>query len=216
MEICVTEPQSHEKHVFNTARRIEPGEARIAYLGEACAGDLSLRARIEALLRVHDEDRGFLEGPPTGVNTDTPVPRAEGPETFVGPYRLIAQLGEGRMGTVFRAEQTQPVRREVALKSTEPGMDSREVLARFEAERQVLAVLDHPNRPQAVEPGMTPPAYTVGSQPPYFVMELVPGVPITRYCDENHLTPKERLQLFIPVCQAIQHAHQKGIVHRDL
>jgi serine/threonine protein kinase len=128
----------------------------------------------------------------------------------IGPYKLLQQIGEGGMGTVFLAEQTEPVQRKVALKIIKPGMDSRHVLARFEAERQALALMDHPNIAKVLDAG------TTDNSRPYFVMELVKGVPITRYCDEHHLTPRQRLELFVPVCQAVQHAHQKGIIHRDL
>jgi serine/threonine protein kinase/formylglycine-generating enzyme required for sulfatase activity len=134
----------------------------------------------------------------------------ERPGTVIGPYKLLQQIGEGGMGTVFMAEQAYPVQREVALKITKPGMDSRQVIARFEAERQALALMDHPNIAKVLDAGTTE-----GGRP-YFVMELVKGVPITRYCDEHHLTPRERLELFVPVCQAIQHAHHKGIIHRDI
>ena len=129
---------------------------------------------------------------------------------MIGPYKLLQQLGEGGMGTVFMAEQTQPVQRKVALKIIKAGMDSRQVIARFEAERQALALMDHPNIAKVFDAG------TTDTGRPYFVMELVKGVPITRYCDEHRLTPKQRLALFVPVCQAVQHAHQKGIIHRDL
>jgi serine/threonine protein kinase/tetratricopeptide (TPR) repeat protein len=128
----------------------------------------------------------------------------------IGPYKLLQQIGEGGMGTVFMAEQTQPVQRKVALKVIKPGMDSRQVIARFEAERQALALMDHPHIAKVLDAG------TTDNGRPYFVMELVKGVPITRYCDERRLTPRERLELFVPVCQAVQHAHQKGVIHRDL
>ena len=134
----------------------------------------------------------------------------ERPGTIIGPYKLLQQIGEGGMGTVFMAEQTHPVQRKVALKVIKAGMDSRQVIARFEAERQALAVMDHVNIARVLDAG------TTESGLPYFVMELVHGVPITKYCDDNHLTPRERLELFVPVCQAIQHAHQKGIIHRDI
>jgi serine/threonine protein kinase len=129
---------------------------------------------------------------------------------MIGPYKLLQQIGEGGMGVVWMAEQTQPVQRKVALKVIKPGMDSRQVIARFEAERQALAMMDHVNIARVFDGGATE------SGRPYFVMELVHGVPITKYCDDNHLTPRERLELFVPVCQAIQHAHQKGIIHRDI
>ena len=130
--------------------------------------------------------------------------------TVIGPYKLLQQIGEGGMGAVYMAEQTEPVRRRVALKIIKPGMDSRQVIARFEAERQALAMMDHQNIARVLDAG------TTESGRPYFVMELVHGVPITHFCDENHLTPRQRIELFVPVCQAIQHAHQKGIIHRDV
>lgn len=135
---------------------------------------------------------------------------SSGETTSIGPYKLLEQIGEGGFGIVFMAEQTEPVRRKVALKILKPGMDTRQVVARFEAERQALAIMDHPNIARVFDGGATP------SGRPYFVMELVKGVPITDFCDQNHLTPRQRLELFMPVCQAVQHAHQKGIIHRDL
>src|SRR5207247_6835872 len=137
-------------------------------------------------------------------------PIAEGPGLVIGSYKLLQQIGEGGMGVVYMAEQQEPVRRKVALKIIKPGMDSQQVIARFEAERQALALMDHQNIARVCDAGPT------SSGRPYFVMELVHGVPITKYCDDNHLTPKARLELFVPVCHAIQHAHQKGIIHRDL
>src|SRR5688572_3375338 len=133
-----------------------------------------------------------------------------GPGSRVGPYKLLDQLGEGGMGTVFLAEQQEPVRRRVALKLIKPGMDSAQVIARFEAERQALALMDHPNIAKVLDAG------TTDAGLPYFVMELVRGVPLTEYCDRNTLPPRQRLELFIQVCSAVQHAHQKGIIHRDL
>ena len=129
---------------------------------------------------------------------------------MIGPYKLIEPIGEGGMGSVWMAQQTEPVKRLVAVKLIKAGMDSRQVIARFEAERQALALMDHPNIARVLDAG------TTSAGRPYFVMDLVKGVPITRYCDEHHLTPRQRLELFIPVCQAVQHAHQKGIIHRDL
>ena len=139
-----------------------------------------------------------------------PLPLVESPGSMIGPYKLLQNIGEGGMGAVFMAEQEKPVRRKVALKVIKPGMDTGQVIARFEAERQALAIMDHPNIARVLDAGAT------DTGRPFFVMELVKGVPITEYCDRNHLTPKERLELFIPVCQAIQHAHQKGIIHRDI
>src|SRR5262249_7981389 len=146
--------------------------------------------------------------PTPGTTCDQPV--REGPGTLIGPYKLLEQIGEGGMGLVFVAEQQQPVRRRVALKVIKPGMDSRQVVARFEAERQALALMDHPNIARVLDGGET------AAGRPYFVMELVKGVSITQFCDDNRLTPRERLELFVAVCQAVQHAHQKGIIHRDL
>src|SRR5579871_6716093 len=137
-------------------------------------------------------------------------PLREVPGSIVGPYKLLQQIGEGGFGVVYMAEQEQPVRRKVALKIIKPGMDSEQVIARFEAERQALAMMDHQNIAHVLDTG------TTASGRPYFVMELVKGIPITKFCDDNHLTPRERLELFVPVCQAIQHAHQKGIIHRDV
>src|SRR5207248_9135232 len=136
--------------------------------------------------------------------------RGDGPGSVIGPYKLLEMIGEGGMGTVYMAEQTRPMRRKVALKIIKPGLDSRQVVARFEAERQALALMDHPNIAKVLDGGTTPEGR------PYFVMELVKGVPITRYCDEHRLSPRQRLELFVPVCRAVQHAHQKGVIHRDL
>jgi tetratricopeptide (TPR) repeat protein len=199
------------------------GVDRATYLAEACAGDARLRANVEALLRAHDGDPGFLEQPAVG-SSDTTLDRlASGSPTDVWPerperpgvvlagrYTLREALGEGGMGTVWLAEQTAPVKRMVAVKLIKAGMDSRAVLARFEAERQALALMDHPNIAKVFDAGAAPDGR------PFFVMEVVNGVPITRFADENRLTLRQRLELFVPVCQAIQHAHQKGVIHRDL
>src|SRR5262245_5868546 len=201
------------KQVFDRAVEIESRADREAYLAQACAGSAQLRQRVEALLRAYERSGDFLE-PPAEESSANPEPAAsvlhEGPGSIIGPYKLLQQLGEGGMGTVFMAEQTQPVERKVALKIIKPGMDSRQVIARFAAEKHALAMMDHPNIARVLDAG------TTASGRPYFVMELVKGVPITQYCDEHHLTPHQRLELFLPVCQAVQHAHQKGIVHRDL
>jgi tetratricopeptide (TPR) repeat protein/serine/threonine protein kinase len=140
----------------------------------------------------------------------------ERPGTVIGPYKLLEQIGEGGFGVVFMAEQQQPIRRKVALKLIKPGMDTRQVIARFEAERQALALMDHPNIAKVLDAGQTPPAYAGGSLRPYFVMDLVKGLPITEFCDQARLPIRERLELFLSVCQAVQHAHQKGIIHRDI
>jgi len=182
-----------------------------AFLDQACAGQPDLRRRVEVLLVAHREagtaqHQAAPEGP-AAVDVNA---AAERPGIVIGPYKLLQQIGEGGMGSVFMAEQTRPVQRKVALKLIKSGMDSQQVIARFEAERQALALMDHPNIARVLDAGAT------ASGRPYFVMELVKGVPITKYCDEHHLTPRQRLELFVPVCQAVQHAHQKGIIHRDL
>ena len=221
----------NDETLFHLALEKPVGE-RSAFLEQACAGDELLRRRVEVLLLSHETPDSFLAGPavaPTAVadslrsltaDNDGPArPDNEWikqtspivvPGARIGPYKLLQSIGEGGMGTVYMAEQTQPVRRTVALKLIKPGMDSRQVLARFEAERQALALMDHPNIAKVFDAG------TTDTGRPYFVMELVKGIPITRYCDERRLTTRERLELFIPVCQAVQHAHQKGIIHRDL
>src|SRR5262245_26033606 len=180
-----------------------------AFLDQACAGRPELRARVEALLRAHGEASSFL-GEPAGPGATVDEPLTERPGTVIGAYRLMEEIGEGGMGLVFVAEQTEPVRRKVALKLIKPGMDTRQVVARFEAERQALALMDHPHIAKVLDGGAT------ASGRPYFVMELVKGAPITAFCDDAHLTTRQRLELFLSVCQAVQHAHTKGIIHRDL
>jgi serine/threonine protein kinase len=187
-----------------------------AFLDRACAGQPDLRSSVEALLAAHREvgtaeHREPAEGTDPGpVITLDLAPVRERPGDRIGPYKLLEPIGEGGMGTVWMAQQTAPVKRLVAVKLIKAGMDSRQVIARFEAERQALALMDHPNIAKVLDAG------TTAAGRPYFVMDLVKGVPITMYCDEHHLTPRQRLELFIPVCQAVQHAHQKGIIHRDL
>src|SRR5262249_27122234 len=184
---------------------------RRQFVDRACGGDAELRRRVEELIENHFRAGDFLESPAAHLVVTLPDPPvSERPGTVVGPYRLLEQLGEGGFGVVFRAEQTQPVRRQVALKVLKPGMDTRQGVARVEAERQALAIMDHPNIAKVHDGGATP------TGRPYFVMELVKGVPITDFCDQHQLTPRQRLGLFLTVCQAVQHAHQKGIIHRDL
>jgi serine/threonine protein kinase/tetratricopeptide (TPR) repeat protein len=200
------------KALFLEAVEKHAPEAWPAFLDQACAGQPELRQRVEVLLAAHQEAgtaahqaaEGAASAPSEGTES------AAGPGTVIGPYKLVQEIGEGGMGTVWMAQQTEPVKRLVALKLIKPGMDSRQVIARFEAERQALALMDHPNIARVLDAGAT------DTGRPYFVMELVKGVPITRYCDEHRLTPRERLELFVPVCSAIQHAHQKGIIHRDI
>jgi eukaryotic-like serine/threonine-protein kinase len=196
-----------ESAIFRAAAQLAADE-RPAYLDRACGKNLALRDEVESLLRAHDPEGSFLKAPAPAATVDRPV--TEGPGTVIGPYKLMEQIGEGGFGLVFVAEQHQPVRRKVALKVIKPGMDTREVVARFEAERQALAMMDHPHIAKVLDAG------TTDSGRPYFVMELVRGVPITEYCDANQLSPRERLPLFVAVCQAVQHAHQKGVIHRDL
>src|SRR5271163_1490086 len=200
-----------ERSIFIAALEKDDAALRAAYLDQACAGDELLRARIERLLKAHEPADSFLERGPEGLDaTDHFEPTAELAGTVIGPYKLIEPIGEGGMGSVWMAQQTEPVKRLVAVKLIKAGMDTRQVIARFEAERQALALMDHPNIARVLDAG------TTSAGRPYFVMDLVNGVPITRYCDDHHLTPRQRLELFIPVCLAVQHAHQKGIIHRDL
>jgi serine/threonine protein kinase/tetratricopeptide (TPR) repeat protein len=198
-----------EESIFTAALAKASPEERLAFLDEACHGDAELRFRVEALLQAHEHPDSFLERG-SGDFLPTGDGLTERPGTVIGAYRLLEQIGEGGFGVVYRAEQQAPVRRHVALKVLKPGMDTRQVVARFEAERQALALMDHPHIAKVLDAGATP------SDRPYFVMELVPGSPITQYCDDHHLTPRQRLELFVPVCQALQHAHQKGIIHRDV
>lgn len=220
--------------LFNRAIGL-PVADRPTFLAAACRDDADLRGRVDRLLVAHDELGNLSSGPvgATGVfPPDTPIQAlatgtyapgapaspltagsADNPEqagtVIAGKYTLIEVIGEGGMGSVWRAQQTEPVKRFVAVKLIKAGMDSKLVLARFDAERQALALMDHANIAKVLDGG-------VHNGRPYFVMELVKGVPITDYCDNGKLTPKQRLELFVPVCQAIQHAHQKGVIHRDI
>jgi WD40 repeat protein/serine/threonine protein kinase len=226
----------NERSIFMEALEEDAPARRSAFLDQACGGDAALRRRVEALLQSHEQAGEFLAKPaperlaegmatPGGLGETQAAPAAgsgpspeapgpcpipEVPGSRIGPYRLVQPIGEGGMGVVWMAEQQEPVQRRVALKVVKPGMDSRQVIARFEAERQALALMDHPHIARVLDAGATE-----GGRP-YFVMELVKGVPLTLYCDQRRLTPRERLRLFVPVCQAVQHAHQKGVIHRDL
>jgi serine/threonine protein kinase/WD40 repeat protein len=208
-----------EEALFAAALERTFPDERQAFLEEACAGDVALRARVDRLLVAHQRTNGILDQPaalpgmPAVVAWRRPggVSPIECAGTLVGGrFKLLEEIGEGGMGAVWMAEQMRPVHRNVALKIIKPGMDSRRVIARFEAERQLLAMMDHPNIAKVLDAG------TMHGGRPYFVMELVEGVPITEYCDVHGLSLRERLELFIPVCHAVQHAHQKGIIHRDL
>jgi serine/threonine protein kinase/tetratricopeptide (TPR) repeat protein len=197
--------------IFLAAAEKATAAERAAYLDAACASDPELRERVERLLAAQSKVGRFLEAPaPALIGTVDESPATERPGTLVGPYKLLQQIGEGGMGLVFMAEQTQPVRRRVALKVLKPGMETRQVVARFETERQALALMDHSNIAKIFDAGVT------ASGRPYFIMELVRGVPITEYCDQRRLSTRQRLELFVTVCHAVQHAHQKGIIHRDL
>ncbi len=200
-------PASAEQAVFAEALiRLTPTE-RATYLDHACGADAALRCRVEALLRAAESAGDFLEQPPNGLHD---AELTERPGDRIGRYKLLEKIGEGGCGVVYMAEQEEPVRRRVALKVIKLGMDTRSVIARFEAERQALALMDHPNIAKVHDGGATQ------TGRPYFVMELVRGVRITEFCDEAKLPTGARLRLFMQVCQAIQHAHQKGIIHRDL
>jgi hypothetical protein len=200
-----------EEAIFKAVIKMESSTERKAYLKRACGSDTELLARVEALLDAHDAKDGFLEAP--ALEPDATVeesPLIEGPGTTIGRYKLLELIGEGGMGLVYLAEQQEPVRRQVALKIIKPGMDSRQVIARFGAERQTLAVLDHPNIAYVLDAGITE------TGRPYFVMEYVKGMSINKHCDHEKLSIEQRLKLFLQVCYAVQHAHQKGIIHRDI
>jgi serine/threonine protein kinase/tetratricopeptide (TPR) repeat protein len=207
----MSEANPRTESLFWAALALAAPEERARYLEQACGGDHQLRGRLEELLAAYPKAEDFLEPPAAGpAVTVEEAPAGESPGAAVGSYKLLEPVGEGGMGTVWMAQQTEPVKRLVAVKLIKAGMDSRQVLARFEAERQALALMDHANIAKVLDAG------TSGAGRPYFVMELVRGVPITHYCDEHRLTPRQRLGLFVPVCQAVQHAHQKGVIHRDL
>ncbi|MHC4539499.1 MAG: protein kinase domain-containing protein, partial [Planctomycetota bacterium] len=200
-----------EESIFYAVLDIKSPTERAAYLEKVCGGNKDLMARIKALLDVHTAEYSFLEAAAPHLRiTPEEEPLSEGPGTVIGRYKLLERIGEGGMAVVYMAEQEKPIRRKVALKIIKLGMDTKSVIARFEAERQALAMMDHPNIAKVLDAGATE------TGRPYFVMELVTGVSITEYCDKNNLSTKDRLELFIRVCNAVQHAHQKGIIHRDI
>jgi eukaryotic-like serine/threonine-protein kinase len=216
-----------EEALFELALNTPSSSDRAALLDRECAGDPALRTRVEVLLAARQVLESLARQEPATASTTPPgeaPPPAAGETTappdgqpaegvgshLAGKYKLVEEIGEGGMGTVFLAQQTAPVKRAVAVKVIKAGMDTRAVLARFEAERQALAMMDHPNIARVLDAG------TTDSGRPFFVRELVKGTPITAFYDQRRLTPRQRLELFVPVCQAIQHAHQKGVIHRDI
>ena len=205
------EIQHNEESIFDVAIQIESKQAQEDYLQQVCGNDVALIERVRALLEIHINEQSFLANPPAGLSDTIEANQVtEQPGDVIGPFKLLQKIGEGGFGVVYMAEQSRPVRRKVALKVIKPGMDTKEVIARFGAERQALALMDHPNIAKVLDAG------TTESGRPYFVMELVRGIPITEYCDQECLSTRERLTIFAKVCQAIQHAHQKGVIHRDI
>ena len=206
----------NESQIFDNALKFANPAERAAYLDQACADNPRLRADLEALLLAHGSDPGFLEQPAGALGQTAREERSQAADreqpglVLAGRYKLLELIGEGGMGSVWMAQQTEPVKRLVAVKVIKPGMDSKAVLARFDVERQALALMDHPNIARVLDAGAAPDGR------PFFVLELVKGRPITAFCDEQRLALRQRLELFIPVCQAIQHAHTKGVIHRDI
>jgi serine/threonine protein kinase len=216
-----SQPKRREEDIFSVARVISTEEGRRKYLDQMCAADPETRREVEDLLAVYDREQSFLESPPPELDRTTDSnggsPRGkplenprEAPGMMIGPYKILELIGEGGMGNVYMAEQIEPVHRKVALKVIKSGMDSRLVIARFEAERQALALMDHPSIAKFFDAGIS------DSGSPYFVMELIKGRPIVEYCRQHNLDLKAKLELFSQVCHGVQHAHQKGIIHRDI
>ena len=191
------------------ALRRNNAEDRVAYLEATCGINTELRGEMDSLLHAYEDEKSLLEAP-SDLLQEPVAPIAEAPGTVIDKYKLLEKIGEGGMAVVHMAEQEKPIRRKVALKIIKLGMDTKQVIARFEAERQALAMMDHPNVARVLDAGAT------DTGRPYFVMDLVPGLSITEYCNKNRLSIEERLMLFISVCNAVQHAHQKGIIHRDI
>jgi serine/threonine protein kinase/Tol biopolymer transport system component len=207
----VTTEHKNEETIFNTAIQLENPTKLKKYLAEVCGDDIKLRANVEALLKAHNIEGNFLDFPVFDSDiTFVDSPLSEGPGTIIGRYKLLERIGEGGMAVVYMAEQKKPIRRKVALKIIKLGMDTKSVIARFEAERQALAMMDHPNIAKVLDAGATE------TGRPYFAMELVKGTSVTEYCDKNKLNTKDRLGLFIQVCHAVQHAHENGVIHRDI
>ena len=197
-----------EKRIFYAASAVSDPAERNSLLDHLCEDDAGLRARVDALFLAHDS-RMLVRSAPDNDLSETPL-SSDQTGTIAGRYKLLQRIGEGGFGIVYMAEQQEPVVRKVAVKIIKPGMDTRQVIARFEAERQALALMDHPNIAKVLDAG------TTEAGRPYFAMDLIHGIPVTQYCDDRSLTTVERLTLFVAICSAIQHAHQKGIIHRDL
>ena len=204
----MNEPFAQMRDHFLRAMEHPGLEAQLKYVEGQCAENAEMAKQLAEMLKAHHRSDDFLTFKPSG--TESFIEEEVSVGTAIGPYKLLQKIGEGGMGIVYMAEQAEPIRRRVALKVIKPGMDSRQVIARFESERQALSMMDHPHIARVLDAGMT------DRGRPYFVMELVKGQPITQYCDEKHLTPRQRLELLLPVCNAMMHAHQKGIIHRDI
>jgi len=207
----MSDRNTNEEAIFKAAAKLKTAAEQKAYVENACGDDSELLARVTSLLEVSGSRNSILDvliAEPEVTPDDQPI--AEGPGTVIGRYKLLERIGEGGMAVVYMAEQEKPIRRKVALKIIKLGMDTKQVIARFEAERQALAMMDHPNIAKVFDAGATE------TGRPYFVMELVHGISITDYCDSNKLDTRRRLELLVQVCHAVQHAHQKGIIHRDI
>ncbi len=200
----------HIDTIFCGAIEIESAEEREVWLNQVCGEDAAMRRQVARLVEAHFRGGSVIDAPFFAIEATTHSMPPESLGTQIGPYKLLQIIGEGGMGVVYMAEQMEPVKRKVALKLIKPGMDSRQVIARFEAERQALALMDHPNIARVLDAG------TTASGQPFFAMELVRGIPITDYCDTHRLSVSRRIEIMMVVCQAVQHAHQKGIIHRDL
>ena len=208
----MSQSNDEAKTIFLRALEIDNPNERQSFVDNECGDNKNLQAEVHRLLGRHGQVGSFLESPPDGVDANETIYQSvtESTGSQIGPYRLLQQLGEGGMGVVYLADRERPLKQRVALKIIKHGMDSKKFIARFEAERQALAMMDHPNIARVLDAGSTE------TGRPFFVMELIKGIPISEFCDENRLTTRDRLELFLQVCQAVHHAHQKGIIHRDL
>ena len=215
-------PKHDPETIYDEAKKIVSLDERSKFLGKACGKNQELKNRLEALLQASDRADSFFEDAAFPFDEKTTLQESSSiqstsqndldltPTDTIGPYKLMEKVGEGGFGVVWAAEQREPIKQRVAIKIIKVGMDTKQVIARFEAERQALALMNHPNIAKVLGAGSTE------NGRPYFCMELIRGISITQYCDENKLNTQERLDLFIKVCNAIQHAHQKGVIHRDI